>query len=111
MAPGVANQGATFSITDTKLYAPVVTLSTQGYTKLLEQLKSGFIRTFNWNRYQPKVSPERPNQYLDFLINLSFQGVNRIYVLSFVDEEKRTSNKRYYVPTREIKNYIAMIDG
>ena len=41
----VANQGATFAITDTKLYVPVVTLLTQENVKLLDQLKSGFKRT------------------------------------------------------------------
>ena len=42
MVSNLANPGATFSITDTKLYVPVVTLSTQDNEKLLEQLKSGF---------------------------------------------------------------------
>ena len=37
----IAHQGATFVKTETKLYAPVVTLSTQANTKLLPQLKSG----------------------------------------------------------------------
>ena len=46
------NQNATFAITDTKLYVPVVTLSTQEYTKFLQQLKSGFKRVINWNIYQ-----------------------------------------------------------
>ena len=41
-----------FKITDTKLYVPVVTLSTQDNAKLLQQLKSGFRRTINWNKYQ-----------------------------------------------------------
>ena len=71
--------GATkFKITDTKLYVPVVTLSTQDNEKLLQQLKSGFKRTINWNKYQPKVSPERQNQYLNFLIDPSFQGVIKL---------------------------------
>ena len=43
----VANQNATFAITDTKLYVPVVTLSQQGNAKLLEQLQSGFKRVIN----------------------------------------------------------------
>ena len=60
--------------TDTKLYDPVVTNA-----KLLQQLKSGFKRRINWNRYQLKVSPKRQNQYLDFLIDPSFQGVNKIF--------------------------------
>ena len=45
-----ANQATTFSITDTKPYVPVVTLSTQDNTKLIEQLKSGFKRTINRNK-------------------------------------------------------------
>ena len=71
-------QATTFSITDKKLFFPVVTLSTQDNIKLLQQLKSGLKRTINWNKYQTKVSTERVNRYLDFLI-LSFQGVNRLF--------------------------------
>ena len=56
-------KATTFAITDIKLYAPVVTLSTQDNVKLLEQLRSSFERTINWKKYQPKVSQERQNQY------------------------------------------------
>ena len=42
----------------TYLYVPVVNLSTQDNAKLLQELKSGFERTINWNKYQPKVSIE-----------------------------------------------------
>ena len=111
VATNEAAHATTFSITDTKLYVPVVTLSTQDNAKLLEQLKSGFKRTINWNKYQTKVSSERVNQYLDFLIDLSFQGVNRLFVLSFENEAQRTSYKRFYIPTRDIKNYNVMIDA
>ena len=38
-------RATTFEVTDTKLYVPVVTLSTQGNEKLLQQLKSDFKRT------------------------------------------------------------------
>ena len=78
----VANQGATFSITDTKLYVPVVTLTTQDNAKLLQQLKSGFKRTINCNKYQSKLELLGQKQYLNHLINLinpTFQGVNRFY--------------------------------
>ena len=44
-----ANGKAKIKIADTKLYVPVVTLSTQDNAKLLQQLKSGFKRTINWN--------------------------------------------------------------
>ena len=56
-----ANQNTAFLITDTKLYVPVVTLLTQDNVKLFEQLQSGFKRTINWNKYQPKLSTERQN--------------------------------------------------
>ena len=49
---------------------PVVTLSTQDNAKPLDQLKTGFKRTINWNKYQSKESPERINQYSDFLIEI-----------------------------------------
>ena len=78
-----ADQEITFSITDTKLCVPVVILSFQDHTKLFEQLKLGFKRTINWNKYQYKYQYkykyqskkllERPNQYLDYLIDPSFQ--------------------------------------
>ena len=50
---------------------------------MLQQLKLGFQGTVNWNKYQTKVSTERRNEYLNFLINPNFQGVNRLFVLSF----------------------------
>ena len=90
---------ATFSITDTKLYVPVVTLSTQDNAKLLEQLKSGFKKTNNWSKRQTKVSTERQNQYLDFLIGPSFQEINRLFTLLYESEAQRTIYKKYYLPT------------
>ena len=74
-------KATTFAVTDTKLYLLFVSLSTQYNSKLIEQLNSGFKRTINWNKYDPKVSVQAPNPYLDFLINSRFQGVNKIFVL------------------------------
>ena len=105
------NQGATLSTNDAKLHVPVVTLSTQDNTKLLDQLKSGFERTINWNKYQAKVSTERVNQCLDYLIDPRFQGVHRIFLLPFEKEAQRTSDKRYYFPAKEIKSYNVITDG
>ena len=45
MTVNVTPSGATFKITDTKLYVPVITLSKDNGTKLLEQLKPGFKKT------------------------------------------------------------------
>ena len=52
VAGTAANQVPIFTITDEKLYVPIVTLSTQDNVKLLNQLESGFQRTINWNKYQ-----------------------------------------------------------
>ena len=68
-----ANEATIFAITDTKLYVIVVTLSTQGNAKLLEQLKSKFIRKINWNKYDSKTKTlNSPNPYLDYLFDPSF---------------------------------------
>ena len=63
----------TFAITETKLYVPVVTLSTRDNSKLLQQLKVGFTRTINWNKYQAKVLIQVSNPYLDYLIDPVFR--------------------------------------
>ena len=44
ISTNIQNQAVIFEITDTKLYVPVVTLSTQENTKFLQQLNSGFKR-------------------------------------------------------------------
>ena len=77
------NQLPKFVITDIKLYVPVVTSLPQENLQLLDQLKSGFKRKINWNKYQSKISVQAQNQYLDYLVDPSFQGVNRLFVLSF----------------------------
>ena len=95
-----------FAITETKLYVPVVTLSTQDNAKLLQQLKSGFKRTINWNKYQSDPKTYAQNRYLNHLVDPSFQGVNRLFVLSFENEDDRRSNSNYYLPKVEIKDYM-----
>ena len=99
------------AITETKLYVPVVTLSTQGNAKLFQQLKSGFKIIINWNKYKSNVKTFAQNRYLNYLNNPSFQGVNRLSVLSFENENDRTSHLTYYLPKIEIKDYNVMIDG
>ena len=107
----INNQGPTFTITETNLYVPVVTLSTQDNAKLLPQLKSDFKRTISWNKYLAKPELLAKNANLDHLIEPSFQGVNRLFVLAFEDDAQRISIKRYDIPHVEIKDYNVMIDG
>ena len=106
----VNDQVSTFTITETNLYVPIVTLSTQDNAKLLPQLKSGFRRIISWNKYLEKPELFAQNPDLNQLIEPSFQGVNRLFVLAFEDDAQRTSNKRYYISTVEIKDYNVMID-
>ena len=51
------------------------------------------------------------NRYLNYLINPSFQGVNRLFVLAFENENGRTSHSTYCLPKVEIKDYNVMING
>ena len=89
----VAGQNAIFAITDTKLYVPVITLSQEDNTKLLQQLKSGFKRVINWNKYlsKPELLARNPN--LNHLVETSFQGINRLFVLGFENDPRRISAK------------------
>ena len=105
------NGAGTFAITDTKLYVPVVTLSTQENTKFLQQLKSGFKTVINWNKYLSKPESFRRNANLNYLVEPSFQGINRLFVLAFEGDTQRTSHSGYYLPNVEIKDYKFIING
>ena len=100
-----------FPITNTKPYVPAIPLSTQDNSKLLQQLKSGFKRVINWNKYlsKPELLAQNPN--LNHLVEPGFQGVNRLFVLAFENDTQRTSHSGYYLPNVEIKNYNVMING
>ena len=111
ISTNIPNQAAIFEITDTKLYVPVVTLSTQENTKFFQQLKSGFKRVINWNKYlsKPELLAQNPN--LNHLVEPNFQGINRLFVLAFENDNDRTSDEKYYLPTVEIKDYNIVING
>ena len=53
--------------------------------------------------------PQNPN--VNHLIELSFQDLNRLFVLAFENDAQRRRNKRYYLPNVEIKDYNVMIDA
>ena len=72
-----------FKTTDTKPYVVFITLITEDNAKLLQQLKSDFKRTINWNKYRIKISTEGVNQCLDFLSDPNVQGLNSLFVFSF----------------------------
>ena len=74
-------------------------------------IKISYKRTISWNKYLAKPELLAQNQNLNHLIEPSFQGVNRLFVLAFEDDEQRISKKRYCIPNVEIKDYNVMIDG
>ena len=100
-----------FKRNDMKLYVPAVTLSAQDNSKLLQQLKSGFKRVINWNKYLSKPELLRRTPNLNHLIEPSFQGVNRLFVLAFENDTQRTSHSGYYLPNVELKSYNIVING
>ena len=115
-----AGDSAKFAITDAKLHVPIVTLSTKDSASLTKQLNEGFKRSLYWNSYETrpaKVIEQGKNQYE--LLNASFQGVKRSFVLAFVTEAGNDAdqeagikdNKKYFLPREEIKNYSVLIDG
>ena len=99
ISTNVTNQNPTFTITETNLFVPVITLSTQDNVKLLPQLKSGFKRIISWNKYLAKPELLAQNANLNHLIEPSFQGVDRLFVFAFENDAQRTSNKRYNIPS------------
>ena len=102
-----------FEITDTKLYVPVVTLSKENDTKLLEQLKTGFKRTIKWGKYRSQMTIQPQNNKLNYLIDPTFTNGNGLIVLSFqriaresnTTKDYRDSFSHYYVPSIEIKDF------
>ena len=97
---------ATFETKDTKLYVPVVTLSTQNDKILLEHLRTGFKRTIGWNKYGAEMTNQTENNKLNYLTDATFTKVNRLFILSFENNENdRTSFSKYYTPNVQIKDF------
>ena len=93
------------------MHVPVVTLSTKDDNNFLEQLKSGFKRIIKWTKYRSEMTNQSKTNHLNHLIDSKFTNVNRLFVLSFGNEEDRTSFSKYYVPKVEIKDFNVFIDG
>ena len=58
-----AGTAATFTITDTKLYVPVVTLKTEDNAKLSKLLSEGFKRLVYWHKYKI-ILKDYENEYI-----------------------------------------------
>ena len=103
---------ATTEIKDTKMYVPVVTLSTEDHNKLFKHWKIGFKRTIKLNKYRSEISNQAKTNNLNYLSDPIFNKVNRLFVLSFENEDDgRTSFSKYYTPKIETKDFNVLIDG
>ena len=98
------------NITDCKLYVPVNTLQEKYENKLYGELKTRTYMNFEWVRYRTQVMSQPATNNLNFLIDPSFDNVNRLFVLAFPNEEDRSSFSKYYTSTVEIKDYNILID-
>ena len=119
-------------ITNTKLYVPVVTLSTENNNNLTKQLNEGFKRTIYWSQYVSKPFTEQAANKTGitrFALDAAFQGVNRLFVLAFDDTRTdeaadahaprnlavnrviRNSYRKYFVPRVDITSCNVLIDG
>ena len=109
----------TFKITNTKLYVPIVTLSSKDNVKLVKLLEEGFKRPVYWNEYQTKIESRNldNNNLTRFPLDASFQGVRRLFVLAFDNTDngakkvERNSHTKYFLPRVNITNYNVLIDG
>ena len=93
-----------------KIYVPVATLPTEDNIELLERLEYSFKEMINWNKYQSKVIEQAQNRYLDYLIQPNFQGVNRLFILSFENKDDTNVHTRYFFPRVEINDYNVMVE-
>ena len=106
-----APTGATLSITDCKLYIPVVTLSKDDEIKLLTNLKSGFKREIMRNKYRSQMTMEAIINNLNILIDPTFTNVDRLFVLAYGQvNNDRQSFSRFYLPNVMGKDYNVIID-
>ena len=107
---------AAFTINDTKLYVPVVTLSKEDNKDFIEQQNKGFQRSIYRNEYKTKEQHEDAANNVFKYINLdpSFQGVNRLFVMAYLrgdDNPDRNNRRKYYLTRSKLNKYNAIIDG
>ena len=100
---------AEFSITDCKLYVPVITLPTDYENKLYQMSKEGFNIDFYWNNYICQIKKQRTG-LINYLIDPTFDSASRLFVLAYENEEDRSSFSKSYTPFVEIKDYNVLID-
>ena len=109
----------TVKITSTKLYVPIVTLSSKGNVKLVKLLQEGFKRSVYWNECRTKIETRdlHNSNLTRFPLNSSFQVVRRLFVLPFENIDngakkvERNSHTKYFLPRVNMTNCNVLIEG
>ena len=96
-----------FTITDTKLYVPVITLAAKENQKLSKLLIKGLEKSVYLNEYETKSENKNTTNEYRYFLESNFVGVNRLFILIYTnenDDAKRFKARRYYLPKGVIKN-------
>ena len=101
------------------MYVPVVNFSTKDNENLIKQLDGGFKRSVDWNEYKSKIETKAAdnNNVARFPLDVSFQGVNRLFILAFGNTENDNnkvegdSHRKCFLSRVNITNYNVLIDG
>ena len=103
----LSSAGDNATITDTKLYVPIVTLKIEDNAKLSKLLSEGFKRSIYWNKYKAISKDHAENENVRERIDARFQGVNKLFALVYSRGDNVTnenSYRRYFLPRHKIKN-------
>ena len=87
-----------FTIKDTKLYVPTVTLSAKDNQKLLKFLSKGFERSVYWNKYKTKIDNKNMTNKFRYFLKSNFVGI-------------KSWQQSYYLLKGIINNYNVIING
>ena len=93
------------------MHVLVVNLSIQDDNKFKEQLISGITGTIKWNKYGSEMTKQTKTNSLNYLIDPTFNKSNRLFVLSFENEDDRIYFSKYYTPKVETKDFNVFING
>ena len=91
----------TFKTTNTKLYVPIVTLSSKFNVKLVKLSEEGLKRPVYWNEYQTKIETQNlyNNNLAGFPLDASFQGTRRLFALALNNTTVNVPNDSIYILT------------
>ena len=78
-----------FTINNTKLYAPVATLSVKDTQKLSKVLFTGSERSAYWDKYKTKIKNKSTANKYRYFLDSKFTGVNRLFVLVYSNQDDK----------------------